>query len=139
MRNTGLFSLKIIFNGGIKWYSYQFQGASTNKLIYIQVQLRFISSMQGILKSNKQSQEDKFQNISRYLQTLNIKIGKSQRIRKFTVRLCLLLISEATLINSHQSDYTNMHWTQSTQMDIYKWKRIIHRISTLYKELWQPE
>ena len=39
--------------------------------------------------------------------------GKSQRIREFAVRLCLLVISEATLVKYHQhelnSDDTNRH------------------------------
>lgn len=47
--------------------------------------------------------------------------GKIQRIRELTVRLCLLLISEATLIKSHQQDCPNMNGTRVTPTNMPDW------------------
>lgn len=45
---------------------------------------------------------------------------KSQRIKEFAVGLWLLLMSEATLITSHQMDYLNMNLTR-TIFSMLKW------------------
>lgn len=44
----------------------------------------------------------------------------SQKIREIVVRLCLLAVSEGTLIQSHQHDCPNTRWTKMTAMDTPK-------------------
>lgn len=47
---------------------------------------------------------------------------KSQRVREFAVRLCLLgPTSEATPIMSHQEDFTNLGRTRMILIDKLKW------------------
>lgn len=51
------------------------------------------------------------------------------------VRLCLLEISEATLIKSHQHNYLNMTCTQTTLTDMLTWKGETREDPTLDKNL----
>jgi hypothetical protein len=59
---------------------------------------------------------------------------KSQRTRDFAVRRCLLAMSEALLIKSHQ--YGCLHMSQTrTSIDVLVSKREAHSSSTVNKEL----
>jgi hypothetical protein len=60
---------------------------------------------------------------------------KSQRIRDFGVRLCLLVMSEAKPIESHQHGCPNMSSTRRTPMDMPQWMGKAHKASTLHDEL----
>lgn len=42
---------------------------------------------------------------------------KSQEIKEFAVRLCHLIVSEATPTRSHQHDCLNLSWTRATSID----------------------
>lgn len=46
---------------------------------------------------------------------------KSQRIREFTVIVCLLVVSEVTPIKSHQYDCLNRNWRRMTPINMPKW------------------
>ena len=52
---------------------------------------------------------------------------KGRRAREFAVRLCLLVISEATLIKSHQHDNLNMSCIRTT-IDMPKWTNLLKEL-----------
>ena len=49
-----------------------------------------------------------------------LKDGKSQRIREFPMRLCLLVRTETTSTKSHYYDHWNVSWTRTTPMGMPK-------------------
>jgi hypothetical protein len=70
-----------------------------------------------------------------FLQKRDRKDCKGQNIREFAVRLCLLVISEATPIEFCQHDCLNMRQYQYACQGDGK----THEVSTLHKELQATE
>lgn len=60
---------------------------------------------------------------------------KSQRIEEFSVRLCLLGMSEAPPINSHQHDCPSIIWRRTATIDMLLWTKESYGISVLDKQL----
>lgn len=63
------------------------------------------------------------------------KTVKSQRIREFIEKLCLLAMSIAIPIKSHQHDWPNVSWWKMKLVDEPKWTGVVCEASTLYKHL----
>lgn len=60
--------------------------------------------------------------VQRTFQKMGQKDHRSQKIKKFDVRLYLLVISEVMPIKSHEHECLNMDWTRTTPTDLPKWK-----------------
>jgi hypothetical protein len=59
--------------------------------------------------------------------------SKSQMIWDFTVRLCLLVTSQATPTKSHQHDCPDVS-RRKTPMNMANWMRKAHKVSGLHRE-----
>lgn len=64
---------------------------------------------------------------------------KSRRITEFSVRLCLLVISEAIPIKSYNYDCSNASWPRIAPIDVPNRGRKSPQASTIHKELQATE
>lgn len=69
--------------------------------------------------------------LSEHCKRMGRKDWKRQRIRKFVVGLCLIMISEATFIKSHQYDCQQVSLTRVTSINLANCKKKISRSLTI--------
>lgn len=60
---------------------------------------------------------------------------KNQKTKEFTVRLCLLIMSQATSITPDWHDCPNVSWARMTPIDMPKWTGEERGASTLYNPI----
>ena len=77
--------------------------------------------------------------LSEHCKRMGRKDWKSQRIRKFVVGLCLIMISEATFIKSHHYNCQHVSLTRVTSINEQTGRRKSQEVSPLHKNLLATE